>query len=183
MAIIEDGKGSGKKAEVNAENRLLTHAITQTLEHHSNVSEGTAYQLLFQKTPSSADCCFVYMKNGNGVNLIVEGILLRTSSDEQIEVKLKTTGTAVGTAAVPANCNAGSGNNADGTFIVDDGITGLTHGNTVERFYITGSNTSSYYNFEQDLIVPPNQTLCLHAVTGGIEIDGTLVFHYHQTNS
>lgn len=180
MSIIEDGLGTGKKAGVNSENRLLTHAVTQSLEHHANSEEKQAYHLLFQQTPTAADTCFLYLKNDSAIQLILEGILLRTSGDEQIELKLGMTGTAVGTITTPVNCNVGSANAADGTFIAGNNITGLSTKDAVERFYIVGDHQSSYYNFEQDIILSPSRTCGLYAVNGSIEIDGTLVFHFHE---
>lgn len=180
MSIIEDGLGTGKKAGVNSENRLLTHAVTQSLEHHANSAEKQAYHLLFQRIPTAADDCFLYLKNDNDIQLILEGILLRTSGNEQIELKIGMTGTAVGTSTTPINCHAGSANEADGTFIAGNDITGLSTGDVVERFYISGEHVSSYYNFEQDIILSPSRACGLYAVNGSIEIDGTLVFHYHM---
>jgi len=182
MAIIEDGLGSGKKAGVNDENRFMVHAITESLEYHTNSIEEKAYHLLFQVTPV-AEACFVYVKNDNHADIIIKGIQLRTGGDEIIEVHMHAIGTPLGgTETTPVNCNAGTGNDAQGVFLTGSDITGLTINNPIERFYIKGDAGSKYFNFNQDLIIPPNQSITIHAVTGGIEVDGTLVFFFHSKN-
>jgi len=178
---IIDGTGKGYTAKVDSENKLHVMAVSVTSEHHSNHFHQEGYHLVFQQTPTGADDCFLYLKNNSDDDLILEGITLRTDDNEQIEIKLGVDGTPVGgTATTPVNCYTDSGNSADGTFLVGDDITSLTDGSISERIYVGSSYTSSHYNFEQDIIVPKNKTLALYAVNGAIEIDGTIVFHYHS---
>lgn len=181
MGIIEDGTGSGRQAEVTSENRLKIESITKSVKRHANEDEQNAYQLVFQQTPSIANGCFLYIKNENFLNkLIIEGFFIRTSGNEQIEIELTVTGTASGTSSIPGNCYSGSSNEAEGTFVLGNNITGLSRGTIIDRQYIALSNNSNNINFEQDIVIPTNQTFALYAVTGGIEIDGTLIFHYHD---
>lgn len=183
MSIIEDGQGTGKKVGVSDENRLKTTSISRKLGHHTNGYEQEAYHLLFQQTPTSINNCFLYVKNSSAISINIKGIWLRLdgiSQSEIIDVKVKVAGTASGTIAVPVNCNASAINNAIGTFVCGNDVTGLSGGSAVERIYITSGNTSTFYNFEQNIIVPINQTFILCAEHGNNEIDGTLVFYYHN---
>ena len=142
--------------------------------------EGRAYHLLFDVTPTAAGDCFLYFKNTSDDEIVVEGLYLRTASAEQINIKLGVTGTPSGGSTVtPANCNAGSSNTAEGTFQTGNDITGLSAGTTVEKFWLT-TTESKYFNFEQDIIIPKNGVMSICAVTGGINISGTVIFNYYR---
>lgn len=181
MVIIEDGTGGGYAVKVCDENRFLVEAVVTTLEHHSNQDHKEAYHVLFEQTPTAVGDCFFYLKNLSDEDLIIEGLWLRVASNEQIQVKLGDTGTpSGGTTATPVNNNAGSTNEADGTFQKGNDITGLSGGSVVEKYWLAAGNESKHFNFEQDIILAKNNVLTLWAVAGAIEIDGTIVFHYHS---
>ena len=176
--MIKGGTGNGYMAGVTVENRLLTESITYSGEHHANHS-GNAYNMLFEVTPAGAGDCFLYMKNGNETDLVIEGLWLRVASAEQIIMKLGDVGTpASGSSVTPANVNAGVNNAALGTFQEGSDITGLSGGVTVNKGWVANT-TSSYFNFEQDLILPQNLVYTLYVVTGGVALSGAIVFHYH----
>ena len=40
--IIEDGKGSGKKARVDSENRLVVNARSESIQHYTSQEEENA---------------------------------------------------------------------------------------------------------------------------------------------
>ena len=178
--IIEDGAGTGIKAAVTSEKRLKTDTISQSPEHHANIEEGEAYHIVFQQTPAAANNCFLYIKNTHTLNIIIEGIWLRTNGNERITIKFNSTGTPSGTTAIPSNCKTDSGNEAIGTFITGNAITGLSGGTIIDRLYVESSEKSENYNFETDLIIGPNGVFTAYAEVGSIEIDGTLVMYYHE---
>lgn len=177
---IEDGAGSGRKAKVNGNQNLHTHATTTTVEHIVNHVDGEAYHLLFNQTPTGANDCFLYLKNNSdSTDICVEGIWFRVASAEQILIKLGDAGTTSGgSAATPVNCNAGSGKVADGTFETGNDITGLSGGSTVEKYWLANTATA-HFNFEQDIIIPKNGVLTMYAVTGAVAVAGTIVFNFH----
>jgi hypothetical protein len=190
--LIEDGQGSGRTAGVSTENRLKTIAVTSSTEHHINHDEGLAFNLIFQQTPAyddpsntTGDVCFLYIQNTHEGEMVLEGIDLRlggTGQTEIIKVIGKDSGTQVGGSDIsPANLNLGSGKTADGVFKGGDEITGLSGGVELQRIYISSSDTTSHFNFEQDIIVPKNNLITLYATNLDTEIDGTLVFNYHST--
>ena len=189
--IITDGEGSGRSVGVSGENALKTNALTSSIEHHINHHDQQAYHLIFQVTPDSenpsedlSEACFLYMKNTSLTDICIEGFHWRmggTSNSDSIKFVIGDTGTPVGgTINTPANCNAGSGNIAVGTFYTGTSITGLSGGTTLDRIYLESSNTSESFNFEQDVIIPKNYTFTMYAETGGTEIDGTIIFNYHN---
>ena len=90
-----------------------------------------------------------------------------------------------GTAQIPANCNAGSGNTADaicwsGTADEAVDITGLAGGREVERLSIVAAADKEFHNFECDIIIPQNQIFSMWCVGGDTNIRGTVVFYYHS---
>jgi hypothetical protein len=180
--MIRDGKGTGYLVGVNAENRMMVESVTQTLEHHTNQNEQLAFNLVFQQTPTGANDCFCYIKNSNNIEIVLEGMWIRVASNEQILVYLEGQEDTIAghSGATPTNLYSGSGNIASGTFRTGNDITGLINEVLVNRFYIAGGNESKSINFEQDIILPKNQIISFHAATGSIEIDGTIMFNYHE---
>ena len=184
---IEDGTGNGYTAKVNSENQLTTLAITQSIEHHVNKQEGSAYHALFAVNPDGADDCIFYLKNTDEKIIIIEGVTWQTSAAEEVYYKIGETGTAVKTSGsdiTPANLNAGSGKLASVLCYsnVSDGavdITGLSGGSVVEKLWLTNT-ASSHFNLEQDIIIPKNQTFSIYCVGGDTLLRGTVVFNFHS---
>lgn len=184
--LIEDGAGSGYKAKVGTDNRLKTIALTRSVEHQANHADGQGYNVLFAGTPAGAGDCFFYMKNNSDTDIVIEGVTHMVASAESIYYNISDTGTLGGTsdATVPANLNAGSGNVADVTCetVIGDAavdITGLSGGTKVQQYWLT-TTQSTYINLDQDIIIPKNKTFTMWAVTGGVVVRGTVVFHFHD---
>ena len=187
---LEDGKGSGKSAGVDEENRLLTKAITYSIEHEMNHSHGMAFNCVFSQSPTAAGDCIFYMVNSDDVDLVIEGItwgVANATADDSLYIKVGDTGTRNNASALtPVNCNRGSGHSAQGTFEkgadLDGGAAGLAGGTEWQRYILAGTTdrVSSHSNFVQDLILPKTRTLTLWvdgSATGTWYI--TLPFHYH----
>jgi hypothetical protein len=178
--MIEDGSGRGYQVKVDASNRLFVYAISESLEHHANIIHGQSYNLLFSQTPGGPGDCFVYMKNLSDDDIILEGITLYVPTDETIEIKVGDVGTPLnGSDLAPVNLNAGSNNEAEGTFQGGNNITGLAGGASLFKFFIDGGGSSDFFNFDQDIILPKNRVLTLYSTNGSIQIDGFLSFFYH----
>jgi hypothetical protein len=183
---IEDGSGDGFRAKVDNENRLHTHSVSQSLEHHTNTVHGDSYNFIFSGlTASGTNSCVLYIKNISDNTIMFEGITLRAASDEIIEIALNNVGTVIyGTNVTPANINAGSSNQAEGVFQTSTGSTamaGITTGTTILKYFISGGGSSNNYNFEQDVILPKNRVLTMYCVNGNIQVDGFLAFFFHHT--
>jgi hypothetical protein len=152
-----------------------------------NHNLGNAYNALFAVNPDGADDCIFYLKNQDNIDLVVEGLWIMSSAAEEIYLKIGDTGTAVktnGADITPVNLNAGSGktadvlcysNTADGA--VD--ITGLSGGSTFEKIWLTASADTQLFNFEQDIIIPKNQTFTIYCVGGDTLLRGTVIFNFH----
>jgi len=175
--MIKGGTGNGYLAAVSSQNRLSVEAVSYSGEHHAN-HEGKAYNMLFDVTPTGAGDCFLYIKNGSSIDLVIEGMWLRVGSAEQIYMKLGNAGVPDGTDVIPANINAGTNNAADGTFQAGNDITTMTGGTIINKGWFANTATQ-YINFEQDVILPQNTVFTLWATTGGVNAAGTIMFHYH----
>jgi hypothetical protein len=182
--IITGGTGNGFAAGVTEENRLQSDCITQTQESHANAHEGAAYHALFDQSATAGDDCIFYMFNNDSTDILVEGIWLSASAACEVYIKLGDTGTRNGaTAITPTNCNAASGNTADGTFEqgvdLDGGAATLTGGTEVERYVFRAANNSTYFNFVQDIVIPKNQSLTIWNSSATPTVNGTVVFFFH----
>ena len=182
--IIEDGTGSGYNAEVDSENFLHVHAVTTTAERHVNEEHGEAYHCLIDQSPTAGDDCIFYMENSDDKDMIIEGVWLSSTAACEIYFQLGDVGTRnAATDVVPANCNAGSGNAADGTFEygadLDGGAATLAGGYEIERYVFRAANNSDHFNFEQDIIMPKNQTITMWCSAAAAVVNATFVFNYH----
>jgi hypothetical protein len=185
--LIEDGKGTGYKAEVDSQNRLRTAAKTVSDEHAANHDEGLAYQLAFSQSPDASLDCIAYILNSDDKDMVIEGIRVGidgATAGDSMYFKLGDTGTRnSATALTPVNVNAGSGNTASGTFEkganLNDGT--LSGGVEFDRFWFGDSTDvfSANHNFEMDVVLPKNTALTIWiqgSGTGTYYI--TLPFYY-----
>ncbi len=178
--IIEDGKGSGKTAAVNSENKLETLAITSTLEQHVNHHEGEAYTAMFSVTPTGAGDCFGYIKNNSEIDMLITSLMIRCASDEIVQIKLNDEGTPVGGSGITlVNRNAGSGKSADVTSQQGVDITGLSGGAVVAGAFVKGGESSLQVNITTSLIIPKNKVITFYAVTGTAALMVGAEVHFH----
>ena len=190
--LIDDGKGTGHKAAVDNENMLKVHSVSQTVEHHVNEEHGNAYHCVFSQSPPAADDCIFYMiNNSDDHDLVVEGVCLgfknADGDDPEIYLEISNTGTRNNaTALTPTNCNAGSGQAADGTFEkgadLDGGAATLTGGTVIERYLFANvqNQNSTLFNFEQDIILPKNKTLTIWANDAQATYYVTVILNFHM---
>ena len=181
--FIDDGTGKGYKVKVTREHMIYSLAVSQTIEHHANITHSGSYSVIFSQTPTGAGDFILYFKNLSNRDIVIEGIWLRASATEGINIHLRPAGTPTnGSEVTPVNLNASSANTAEATVIVDNDITGITNGHTALRYYVDNSARSVWFNFNQDIILTENDTLAISCVTGGIQIDGMLEFFFDYTN-
>ena len=180
--IIESGDENSYKAKVDNEGRLRTLAITESLEHHVNAEEGAAFHLLFEEAATAINDVILYIKNSDSRDLIIEGLQLMVNSPyTRLDMYIGDTGTPSGTTTLtPINCNAGSGNAADGNFYGGTDITGLTAGSLVHKQWISGASNTDNYNFELDVVIPKNQVFTIRSQRAGVYIVGTVPFYFHD---
>lgn len=133
--------------------------------------------------PSTA---FVYVKNTDDKDMVVDGFRLHTECDAVVKVvKDPTVATTVlGTTNTPANVNLGAGLVADGDFYTaySGAISGLTGGTVIDRVYYCSGCGDKYINFESDIIVPKNKELVwITECCSGCNIAGMIPFYFTLT--
>jgi hypothetical protein len=189
--IIKD-PSTCRAMNVNDEGRAEISAVTRTAEMHTNQVHGEAYAIPFAVNPDGADDCFFYIKNNSDIDMIIKGVWYTLSDADELYFKVGESGTAVATNGTDmtsyiANLNAGSGNIADVTCYSNtaDGavdITGLSGGRTIDKLWVVAAADNKFFNFEQDVILPKNQTFSIYAVGGDALVRGTVMIHFHNKN-
>ena len=184
--LIEDGVGTGHKLKVDDENMLHSLCTCADLEHHANHAHGTAYTMDIDGIQTDgASYWLAIIKNTDDDDLIITSITgwVPSFSNTQIyEAYIGGTFTyaANGTAVVPANCNAGSGKTATGSFYVNDAsgnITTVVAGSLAGR-YIFGAEASRWEK-KSGWIIPKNQCFMLWSDLAE-KLTGYISFFYHN---
>lgn len=181
---IEDGTGSGEQAEVK-NHKLLVSGIVSSPEHYANHNIGLGFNVIVTATPTGTGDYFFYMKNLNqDVALNIEGIWIKMESDDYIQIELNDNGTPIGgTDITPVNANTSSGQQALGTFLNSNDITGLNGGDVLHRIHHATSKGSIYHNFNMDIVLGTNGVLTLSIGAGAVPVECILVANYHGTNN
>jgi len=173
---------TGRKAEVNEENRFKVECISISSAHHVNHHEKEAYSFKLDITPTGAGDCIGYIKNNSDKDMIIDMVIAAVGSDETIIVKIGDEGTPIGGSAVSlTNLNAGAGNIADVTAEAGVDITGLAGGDIAMGFFVKGGESSKQFPVAPSFIIPKNQIISFYVKTGAISVlAGVLVtFHNH----
>ena len=173
--IIRDPK-SGVGQAVTKGGMGVVKAICQTITEHANQHQEESYSAVIAVTPTGAGDCFFYIINNSDIEAVVTSLKLQAGAAENIQVKIRDTGTVGGThaALVPVNRNAGSGRIADVTCESGVDITGLSGGDVVDE--LVAGTTMYKWEWQSGLIIPKNRMVSLYAVTGAIAIKATLGF-------
>jgi len=180
---ISDGIGNAYGVQVDSDHRLHTDTVSRSPEHYINWNDGRAYHLTFSQSPTVNDDCILYLANSSDDDLVVEGFYLYVSATCQVYVKLSDKGTRnSATDLTPVAVNAGSGKTASGDFEkgadLDGGAATLTGGSEVMRWVFTAAETTDFFNFEADVVLPKNETLTIWCNDSTVTVTGVVVFYY-----
>ena len=153
MARIEDGKGSGKDAQVDDQNRLRTHAVTESESLHAS-EEGNAYNINTGLISITGDATLMYYKNTGEKDFVVEAIALGSfegithSDDPYITlVRNPTSGDLISDATAVSmnqNRNFGSSNTLNGVAYKGKVSGTVTGGNDIAILQATPAGRSFY---------------------------------------
>ena len=150
---IEDGTGKGYKAQVYSDNRIKTHAVTETEQLH-NSELGQAYNLNTGLMTITGDATLMYLKNNEEKDFVVEAIALGSfegithSDDPYITVVRNPTGgdlisdeTAI---SMNQNRNFGSSNALTGNIYKGKVGGTVTGGNDIAIFQVNPATRNFY---------------------------------------
>jgi hypothetical protein len=139
--IIEDGTGTGRKAQVNSGNRLYTRAVSNTEGQEAN-TDGDAYNINtgYVTLTNAVDTPLLYVKNNELKSLYIEGIAfgvqpstggVSTEKTYATVIRNPTAGTIVSNATdapIKSNRNYGNQNIFDADVFVGGTGSTLTDG-------------------------------------------------------
>jgi hypothetical protein len=181
--LIEDGKGTGRKAEVNSENMLVTRSVTESHLSHVADDEGIAYIITVDDVGPVAGEYTLYIKNTNSSDVFVVDCMTLNNVDADVVWKIhQVTGTAAGASVLtPINTNLSSGNTADMTVRGGaGGVTGLTSVNVLNTTFGGSANSNVCIDLRGAIILGHQNAIAVEydAGTGGA-VSITLLGHYH----
>ena len=118
---LEDGTGTGNRASINSENRLLTVAINHELQHQRSFYDGQVYQVIGEHTlTSSGNKTLLHITNNDPEkNLVVSYMRIQypdntsvINMDTYFQLGFGRTYVSNGAAVTPVNMNNSSAHNA-----------------------------------------------------------------------
>jgi hypothetical protein len=125
--LIEDGRGRGTRAAVDAKHRLDTHAESE--DRRENFDSGKAWSMSFDAIdPAGADDYFVYLSNTSAEDYVITDLRLSSTVAGILEIH-KVTGTPsyVSESSLDITSrNMGAAVVPGGVYNSDVDITGLT---------------------------------------------------------
>lgn len=71
--LIEDGKGTGTKAKVDANNRIHTQTVSESESLHSS-EKGDSYNINTGNIALTGDGTLIYIKNNENKDLVIEAL-------------------------------------------------------------------------------------------------------------
>ncbi len=166
--IIENGVGTGFKAEVNNQHQLVTRAIVELDINHVAEEFGEAYFTQAIDAGPAAGEYTLYFKNTAETDFVINAIDGFVTDADVVWKLVEATGTTTGTVIVPVNFNLGSGKTADAT--VRGGAAGVgsvTPGTVMRTIY--GGAALNRFRIEAHIIIPKNLAIAFEydAGTGG----------------
>lgn len=175
---IVDGKGSGRLAEVNSENQLVTKAVVETdLEFHSE-HEGQAFSWNSGTYDGAAGDTALLVKNTAGdLDLHIDHIVISIDIESRVVIHLPTTEvTVAGTTITGTNLNTGSSNVAEAGAARDE--TGNAQGNIVWTGELQAA--SEPHVVDLPVVLSKNKSIGVDIVGDFGACDITIVGHYAE---
>ena len=181
MGVIEDGKGTGIKAQVDSDNKLLVRSFSESIQHSVSHSDGQAYQLIGTANLSDGIVVTVHIiNNSSDLDIVVTyirhqildagGGTLFPNSSNYFRIALGRNYSSGGTMVSPININTSSANSAAATAYNDNPVlTGTAK--EIDRWYTKENGDMNVFNKEGAVILGNNGTLELSYVgdqTSGI---------------
>jgi hypothetical protein len=180
--IIEDGKGSGKKAGIDNDNRLLARTFSESIQHSISHNEGQAYQVIGTTTLSNGTVVPLHITNDSStLDLIItycrhqiidsSGGTSFPNINNYYSIALGRTYSSGGTTTIPINLNTTSGNAAEVTVYTDNPtLTGTE--SEIDRWHTKANGDMNTFNKEGSIVIGQNGTLELSYI--GNQTSGTI---------
>lgn len=175
---IEDGKGSGKVAEVDAANRLRTSAAVLSETHRVSLDSGRAFIWTSQDIDVAAAGTMLAVRNDGKEPLIIDGFIITGGNViSRYECHIVTASfTIAGVAVANFNLNTGSANVADVTAFANE--SGNTQGTVI--YDITAGITITVQVPTPGLVLAQGHTFAIDQVTESDAGNVTIVGHFEN---
>lgn len=179
MAQIEDGKGTGNRAQVNDENQLVVRAVTESgVEHESEVN-GIAYNWSSDIVSIDAADTVLLVKNTSDTHLHIEYVEIAngaTASEYTLHLPTVEVTLSGGSVVTGTNLNTASSNVADALSRSDE--EGNTQGNVIGTVWLAIDR--NYRFLTPGLILGKNKSIGIDIVAASAETAATIVGHYED---
>ena len=179
MAQIEDGKGTGSRAQVNKENQLVVSAvITREIEHESEAN-GAAYNWSSDIVSIDAADTVLLVKNTSDTPLHIEYVEVAngaTASEYTLHLPTSEVTLSGGSVVTGTNLNTGSSNVADALSRSDE--EGNAQGNVIGTVWLAVDRHHRFLT--PGLILGKNKSVGVDIVATSAETAATIVGHYED---
>ena len=176
MGMIEDGTGSGFKAQVTEAHELVTHTHTISEIENVNISTGRVWSIPLDAVAPSGATYFFYITNLGQTKYGIYRMLLASTVAGVFRVA-KVTGTAAGgTAVSPVSLNTGVVVAPD-LLTIQKGasITGLTESALIAPIYIP-ANQPLNLELTSKIVLAPGGALAIQA-PAALTVNGFISFY------
>lgn len=180
--LIEDGKGTGIQARVDANNRLHTASRISSLQHSVSEQDQEAYQIIGTATAAAGTVVLLHITNNSTTrnmvfsyarlqNITLAGGTAIPNAANYFSIRLGRKYTSGGAAATAVNVYGGSSNEANITaYQTNPTLSGTAL--EIDRWYPTKDGDTEKYSKEGSIIIPAGQTIEIAYV--GDHTSGTL---------
>lgn len=178
MVILEDGKGTGRKAQVNTQNQLVVKATVQSEIEHESEENGSAYNWTSDTVSVDAGDTVLLVKNTSDKHLHITSIKISNGSTaSEYTIHLPTTEvTVTGTIVTGTNLNTANSNVATSSAASDE--TNNTQGNVLETIFLAVDRRETIST--GGLILGKNKSLAIDVVATVTETSITIVGHFEN---
>ncbi len=166
MALpIEDGKGSGNKAEVTSGNELKVRSDSNTRGAVVSETDEQTYVWTSSYSATNGDEV-IFVKNlSKTKRLFIDEIVVGSVLGALFEVFDATgTSTQAGTGSTGQNLNLGSGNTPDSSSMGNAAVTATTLGNRIGLVRV-GTDETHELNYANELIMTQNASIAVSVTT------------------
>ena len=175
--ILEDGKGSGKKAQVNSQNELQTFSIVETEFLSVNINAEKAFVWDYPSYDYDAGDTVMWLRNDSDLNLHIHHIVVYSDTATVVQLHKPDNVTATGTPITACNLNFTSGIAEEATAYQDETVGSL--GSVIQTEYVAANGVLTLLKEEgYELVLGRNDIIAVDLVTAGTATFGHIVGYY-----
>jgi len=183
--IIQDGRGTGNKAEVDDHGRLATKAVYVSHNAHHSTYHKNLYIAKFETTLSDANTVDIaFLKNATGnKDMEIVDVYVKSNADIEFRLSVNDVYSSGGTSISPKNMNLGA-NFSESITCYEGGASNNLAVTSTDRVELdaafNGSNRESCFCYEGGLIVTPNKTVSVQATGANTnKVIVTIIYSFH----